>query len=155
MWQRMRVDLGNVLRLLISSFSTCVLCRCVLGARVPPGLLHQPGAEVDGPQQPGHRGDWAGPSPLSAGPPRLSKPHRHRCAQTRPHRLRSPQPQDRILSGDLSSAVTSVQRWWRDCVNVKATRLCEGYCNRSSSSSKSNLFVVIKLYKSLSRLHPI
>lgn len=76
-----------------------LLCRCVLRAGVPPGLLHQPGAEVDGPEQPGHRGDWAGPSPLSAGPPRLSKPHRHRRTETSPHRLCSPQPQDRILSG--------------------------------------------------------
>lgn len=111
--QRMRVESRGCLwegRLftLWKTYCTCLftvylytsgLCRCVLRAGVSSGLLRQPGAEVDGPEQPGHGGDWAGPSPLSAGPSRLPKPHRHRGTETRPHRLRSPQPQDRILSG--------------------------------------------------------
>lgn len=76
-----------------------LFCRCNFRTGVPSRLLQQTGAEVDGPEQPGHRGDRAGPPPLPSRPPRLPKPHRHRCAQTRPHRLRSPQSQNRLLSG--------------------------------------------------------
>lgn len=77
------------------------VCRRVHRVGLSPGLLQWPGAAVYGPQQPGHRGDRAGPPPLSAGASRLPEPHWHRRTATRPHRLRSPQPQDRILPGIL------------------------------------------------------
>lgn len=84
---------------LFSCLPVRLLCRRVLRAGLPPGLLRRPGAEVDGPQQPGYGWDWARPAPFAAGPPGFPKPHRHRRAQASPHRLRSPQPKDRILSG--------------------------------------------------------
>lgn len=85
---------------------------------------------------PGHGGDRAGPAPVPAGAPRLPDRDGHRRSEEGPDSLRPPQPQDRVLPGEvrgpsvhtvLAPASVCVRPWDQHCPGrALPQRRCQG-----------------------------
>lgn len=78
-----------------------------------PGVLWDLGGAVAGALLPGDGGDRAGPAPLTARAPRLPERNGHCRPEAGAHSLCPPEPQDRLLPGEVCTEV------WEPCAAVR------------------------------------